>query len=161
MIRRFLLVCTLAILPHSAWCKSTTENAFSPRHGATALVIKTLDTAQETICLAAHSFTSRPIANALILAQERGVDVRVVLDRSQEKARRSLYKLLLDSGVPTRINHRYAIMHNKFAVVDNSTLELGSFNYTKAAEEKNAENVLVIRKNKKLIASYSQQCDKL
>jgi phosphatidylserine/phosphatidylglycerophosphate/cardiolipin synthase-like enzyme len=160
-MRLFVLLLCVALTPCIAYGKANTENAFSPRQGATALVVKTLNGAKETICLAAYSFTSKPVAEALIAAYERGVDVRVVLDKSQETARKSLYGLLLDAEVPTRINRRYAIMHNKFVVVDDSTLQLGSFNYTKAAEEKNAENVLVIRRNKKVIESYSRQCDRL
>ena len=47
-------------------------------------------------------------------------------------------------------------MHNKFMIIDSKTLELGSFNYTRSAEEKNAENVLVLH-SKKAIKDYSNQ----
>ena len=60
-----------------------------------------------------------------------------------------------------RINSRYAIMHNKFMVLDNSILQLGSFNYTKSAEEKNAENVLVIKDAPDVIDDYTKQWHRL
>lgn len=157
----FFFLCAILIVPNGAHGKTNSDNAFSPHQGATALVVNTLNEAKESICLAAYSFTSQPVADALIAAHERGVEVRIVLDKSQEIASHSLYGLMLAKGVPTRVNRHYAIMHNKFAVVDGHTLQLGSFNYTKAAEEKNAENVLVIRKNQRVIASYSAQCEKL
>jgi phosphatidylserine/phosphatidylglycerophosphate/cardiolipin synthase-like enzyme len=134
-------------------------DAFSPKQGATELVVSTIGKAQETVRVAAYSFTSKPIANALVEAQQRGVDVRVVLDKSQRK--RSLWGFLKDSGVPVRINSHYAIMHNKFMIIDAKVLELGSFNYTKSAEEKNAENVLVLHNRTKIIKDYMAQWEKL
>lgn len=158
-MRIFLLALILFCSVASAREPSTAD-AFSPKQGATALVVKTINKAKATICVAAYSFTSKPIANALVSAQQHGVNVRVVLDKSQRRGRGSLLRFLKEHQVPTRINDRYAIMHDKFMLIDNKTLELGSFNYTKSAEEKNAENVLVLH-NKKVIRDYSQQWLKL
>jgi phosphatidylserine/phosphatidylglycerophosphate/cardiolipin synthase-like enzyme len=94
-------------------------------------------------------------------AQERGVNVNIVLDKSQRTGHGSLYKYMQENEVPTRINSNYAIMHNKFMIIDGKILELGSFNYTKSAEEKNAENVLVLRNKPKVIKDYSKQWKKL
>ena len=52
-------------------------------------------------------------------------------------------------------------MHDKFIVIDDSTLELGSFNYTTAAEKRNAENVLVIHGSGKVVQDYARQWRKL
>lgn len=137
------------------------EDAFSPNQGATALVIKTIRKAEESIRVAAYSFTSQPIADALVEASKNGVDVKIVLDKSQRKSPRSLASLLREAGVPTRINSHYAIMHNKFMIIDGKVLELGSFNYTRAAEKKNAENVLVIHNDQEIIADYEKQWEKM
>jgi len=48
----------------------------------------------------------------------------------------SLADLLVNSGVPTRIDAAHAIAHNKVMLIDNETDITGSFNFTKAAEEK-------------------------
>jgi phosphatidylserine/phosphatidylglycerophosphate/cardiolipin synthase-like enzyme len=45
-------------------------------------------------------------------------------------------------------------MHNKFLVVDGMTVETGSFNYTNAAEEKNAENVIILRSHRDIAEQY-------
>jgi phosphatidylserine/phosphatidylglycerophosphate/cardiolipin synthase-like enzyme len=135
------------------------EQAFSPHQGATELVVKTIDGAKKEIHLAGYSFTSKPIGSALVAAHDRGVDVEVVLDKSQDDGKEM--KWVRDHGVPVRINYKYAIMHDKFMVIDGTTVELGSFNYTAAAENKNAENVLVIHDAGKVAEAYAAQWEKL
>jgi phosphatidylserine/phosphatidylglycerophosphate/cardiolipin synthase-like enzyme len=62
---------------------------------------------------------------------------------------------LANQGVPTKIDTAHAISHNKIMIIDGETLITGSFNFTKAAQEKHAENVLIIR-DKALAAQYTQ-----
>ena len=57
-------------------------------------------------------------------------------------------------GVPIRIDGQYAVMHNKFMVVDGTTVETGSFNYTEAAEKKNAENLLILHDQPEVAGQY-------
>lgn len=153
----FMCVISFSAQPYAKELAIT--DAFSPRQGATELVVSTINKARQSVRVAAYSFTSHPIAEALVEAHQRGVDVEVVLDKSQRKRR--LAGFLKDSGIPVRINSRYAIMHNKFMIIDAKVLELGSFNYTKSAEEKNAENVLVLRNRSKIIKDYTEQWEKL
>src|SRR5579862_8891866 len=56
---------------------------FSPHGGATDAVVNSLERATNTVLVQAYSFTSAPIARALVDAQRRGVKVRVILDKSQ------------------------------------------------------------------------------
>ena len=93
----------------------------------------------------AYSFTSAPIAKALVEAQKRGVKIQVILDKSQRREKYTEADFLLHAGVPTWIDAKHAIAHNKIMVIDSHTVLTGSFNFTKAAEEFNAENLLVIR----------------
>jgi len=51
----------------------------------------------------------------------------------------------LNQGIPVRIDPKHAIAHNKIMVIDGEIVLTGSFNFSKAAEESNAENLLVIR----------------
>lgn len=122
----------------------STEIAFSPNGGATALVVKTIESAHQSIRVAAYSFTSKPIAQALLDARKRGIDVRVVVDKSNATARYTAATFLANQGVPMRIDYRYAIMHDKFIEVDGEAVETGSFNFTRAAEFSNAENIIVL-----------------
>ena len=118
---------------------------FSPKGGCTDTVVDQLGAAKKTVLVQAYSFTSAPIAKALVEAQRRGVEVQVILDRSQETEKYSSADFLLHAGVPVRIDAQHAIAHNKIMILDGQVVITGSFNFTKQAEEHNAENLLVIR----------------
>ena len=130
------------------------EAAFSPNGGCTNLVIKVIQSAKTSIRVLAYSFTSAPIAKALVEAHQRGVDVQMVVDKSQKSAKYTSATFVANAGIPIRIDSKHAIAHNKVIIVDGHTVQQGSFNYTKAAEEKNGENVLVNWNNPKLADVY-------
>src|SRR5215510_14656570 len=116
---------------------------FPPNDGASTAVIEALDAARTSVRVQAYSFTSAPIAKALALAHARGVDVQVILDRRETGAKYSSADFLVHAGIATLIDGAHAIAHNKVIVVDGDTVITGSFNFTTAAERKNAENLLV------------------
>jgi phosphatidylserine/phosphatidylglycerophosphate/cardiolipin synthase-like enzyme len=126
---------------------------FSPNGGCTENIVNQIEAAKSEILVQAYSFTSAPIAKALVSAHKRGVKVEALLDKSQKSERYTSATFLKNSGVPTYIDDKHAIAHNKIMVIDQETVITGSFNFTKAAEEKNAENVLVIR-SKELAKIY-------
>lgn len=130
------------------------EVAFSPNGGCTNLVINVIDSAKTSIRVLAYSFTSAPIAKALVEAHKRDVDVQVVLDKSQKSERYTSATFIANAGIPIRIDSKHAIAHNKVIIVDGHTVQQGSFNYTKAAEASNGENVLVNWDNPKLAEAY-------
>jgi phosphatidylserine/phosphatidylglycerophosphate/cardiolipin synthase-like enzyme len=140
----FLAAIVLAV-PAYAQPAPSISVAFSPERGATEAIVKLIGEAKQSIRVAAYSFTSEDIAKALVDAHNRGVNVQAVLDKSNGSAKYTAATFLANVGIPTRIDYEYGIMHNKFMVVDGVTVETGSFNYTKAAEEKNAENVIILR----------------
>ena len=117
---------------------------FSPHGGATEAVVGALGQATNSVLVQAYSFTSAPIARALVEAQRRGVKVQVILDKSQRTEKYSEADFLKHEAVPTLIDAQHAIAHNKVMVLDGFVVLTGSFNFTKAAEENNAENLLVI-----------------
>lgn len=131
------------------------EVYFSPRGGCTAAVVKELSRARREVLVQAYSFTSAPIAKALIDAHMRGVKVSILLDKSQRTERYSSLTFFTNAGIDVKIDDVHAIAHNKVMVIDGGeTLITGSFNFTKAAEEKNAENLLVIHGNRELAGKY-------
>lgn len=145
LTRYFLLASPFISLLAAPPCFSCpVETAFSPDRGATELVVHTIESAKSTVRVAAYSFTSKPIATALLDAKRRGVDVELVVDKSNATARYTAATFLANQGVPVRVDYRYAILHDKFIVVDGAMVETGSFNFTAAAERSNAENVLVL-----------------
>ncbi|MCX5819271.1 MAG: phospholipase D family protein [Deltaproteobacteria bacterium] len=129
------------------------EVYFSPNNGATEAIVREIDRARSEILVQAYSFTSAPIAKALLKAHKRGVKVQAILDKSQKTQKFSSASFLTNSGIPTYIDDKHAIAHNKIIIIDKAVVITGSFNFTKAAEEKNAENLLIIR-SKELAKPY-------
>lgn len=125
-----------------------------PHGGATEAVVHELGNAKEEILVQAYSFTSTPIAKALVDAHKRGVKVTVVLDRSQRLQKYSSADFVNNAGIPTFIDAKHAIAHNKIMIIDGVALITGSINFTKAAEEKNAENLLVLKGDPGLVKKY-------
>jgi phosphatidylserine/phosphatidylglycerophosphate/cardiolipin synthase-like enzyme len=124
--------------------KAPAQVYFSPDGGCTEAIIKEINQAKQEILVQAYSFTSTPIAKALLNAYKRGVKVQAILDKSQRREKYTSATFLANSGIPTFIDDAHAIAHNKIMVLDRTTVITGSFNFTKAAEEKNAENLLII-----------------
>lgn len=118
---------------------------FSPHGGCTEAIINVLDHAKKEIIVQAYSFTSAPIAQALVKAHRRGVKIQVILDKSQKSERYTSASFLSNAGIETFIDAAHAIAHNKIMIIDKEIIITGSFNFTKAAEERNAENLLILR----------------
>ncbi len=129
---------------------------FSPRGGATEAIVRELSGARRQVLINAYSFTSPDIQKAVVQAHSRGVEVRAILDESQETANYSSAAFLVNAGIPVLIDHKHAIAHSKIMVIDQATIITGSFNFTRSAEEKNAENLLVIKKAPGLVRQYVQ-----
>lgn len=122
--------------------------------GFTNAIVQKIRAAKKTISVQAYSFTSEPIAQALIDAYKRKVAVEIVLDKSQRIGKYTKAGDLARSNIPVFIDAKHAIAHNKIIIIDNSTIITGSFNFTKSAEEKNAENLLVIKNQPELVKQY-------
>ena len=115
--------------------------------------MKEMEQAKTSVLVQAYSFTSAPIAKALLNAHKRGVKVEVILDKSQKTQKYSSATFLNNQGIPVKIDAQHTIAHNKVMIIDGETVITGSFNFTKAAEESNAENLLIIH-DKKLAERY-------
>ncbi len=135
---------------------------FSPRGGCSAAIIKTINQAQTSIDIAIYSFTNRKIADALIKAYKRGVKIRIVSDKGTARGRRCVLPLLENLGIPVRYKRGSGggLMHNKYAVIDRKIVITGSFNWTKSAEYRNDENLLIIN-NQDLAKIYEENFKKL
>ena len=132
---------------------TTWEVCFSPNRECTSEIVKELEKANNSILVQAYSFTSAPIAEALLNAFNRGVRVEVILDKRQKTQRDSKVPFFIDKGIPVMIDDKHAKAHNKVMVIDRETVITGSFNFTEAAEKRNAENVLIIH-DRKLAEKY-------
>ena len=148
-------LCSCATAPVEKTAPLNWEVYFSPNGGCTDAIVRELDKASSTVLVQAYSFTSYRIAKALLDAHKRGIKVEVILDKSQRGDQYSSADFLANSGIPTKIDSQHAIAHNKIMIIDGETVITGSFNFTKAAEENNAENLLVIH-DKVLAERYTK-----
>ena len=139
----------------------TVQAAFTPGDDAGKLIADAIDTAHHQVLVQTFSFTHRRIADALIAAKRRGVEVKVIADKDQtHRIPTSLISKIAAEGVPVFTDSDHTSAHNKVIVIDadspDVTLITGSFNFTHAAQYRNAENVLLIRGNAALADLYVQ-----
>jgi phosphatidylserine/phosphatidylglycerophosphate/cardiolipin synthase-like enzyme len=117
---------------------------FSPRGGITESMVQSIESSSRSIYIVAFSFTSVPIAEALVRAKERGVVIEVVADRENLGNKNSVVKRLHENNITVFIDSKHAIQHNKVIIIDGSIVFTGSANFSKGAEENNAENSIEI-----------------
>ena len=148
-----LILFPLITLPQEKTTTCSWEVYFSPHGGTTEAIIRELSKSKTTVLVQAYTFTSAPIAKALLNAHKRGVKVEVILDKSQRTDQYTSATFFFNAGIPVKIDAIHAIAHNKIMIIDGETVITGSFNFTKAAEENNAENLLVVH-DRKLAEGY-------
>ena len=132
---------------------------FSPEDQPSRILIAVFDHAQRQILFAIYDLTNRPIADALIGAARRHIDVWGIMDLSESRSRRNLYPELeaaLGNHLALRSGSgRYGIMHDKYAIVDGSIVATGSYNWSYSADRSNRENLLIIT-NPELAQQFAQ-----
>jgi phosphatidylserine/phosphatidylglycerophosphate/cardiolipin synthase-like enzyme len=151
---------TLLYLVRTAYHAWTTPPSlaahFSPKGGCTEAIVHEIQHARREVLVLAYSFTSKAIAQALVDAKLRGVQVEIVLDHSNEHEVYSDLHFFLEQGLVPVIDPHHAIAHNKVMIIDNRTVLTGSFNFTQHAENDNAENLLVIKGHPELVRLYKE-----
>lgn len=128
--------------------------AFSPQGHGEELVAQAISTAKTQVLVQAYGFSNTIILKALTDAKSRGVDVRVILDKSNDKGKYSGATYMANAGIPVWIDYKPAIAHNKVMIIDGHNVVTGSFNFTEAAQVHNAENVLFLQGVPDLAAVY-------
>jgi phosphatidylserine/phosphatidylglycerophosphate/cardiolipin synthase-like enzyme len=128
------------------------EVLFAPDDHPTNRLLTLIDQARSKIYAAVYMITDKQIAQALINAKKRGVDVQIIVDTSSVNTSYGKGNLLKENNIDLFVfncSSKYkkswhsALMHNKFALIDQK-LWTGSFNWTKSANLKNQENVIII-----------------
>lgn len=150
-----VLFLMLAPVAASAFPADIEGLCFSPNGGCARMIISAIDNAQSEILVMAYSFTNQKIADALLRAKKRGVDVRVIQDRGEAMKHWSKAPYLVRANIPVYLDTEAGIYHDKVLVADRTLVETGSYNFSYAASRKNAENAMLIRSNK--LADYYVQ----
>jgi phosphatidylserine/phosphatidylglycerophosphate/cardiolipin synthase-like enzyme len=152
---------TTAVAPAIAPIVATTqptisiEAHFSPEEEIAPTIVKLIDGSQHSLDIAVYAFTHADIAAAVIRAHQRGVRVRMVMDLKNASGRDSCIPDLIKAGIEVRIRHKDGDQHSKYLVIDQAIVVTGSYNFTVRADERNSENVVVIRNAPNVVKAFS------
>jgi phosphatidylserine/phosphatidylglycerophosphate/cardiolipin synthase-like enzyme len=138
------------------------ETLFTPGDKIADRIAASIGPAQQDIKVQAYSFTNNVITQALIAAKQRGVDVQLIEDNGEYININGFTKIKVDmlkaAGITVYLDGAHSIAHNKVMVIDANGAKpvviTGSYNFTQAAENNNAENILVVNDNPVVAASY-------
>ena len=140
---------------------ATFEMVFSPSRQSEEAIIHFIGEARRSVHVAAYAFTSKEIAQALLDARMRGLDVRVVVGKGQKASRYSVATFLAEHTVSVRIDDKYQLQHQNVVIVDGVSLETGSYNFMDGVRDRNSENVLIIRNVPELAAQFEANWEKM
>ncbi len=118
---------------------------FSP--GGGEKIIPLIDSAEKSIDLEMYVFTSYDIVDALERARNRGVEIRIIIERDTMGTRnQEIYNDLAARGFNIRYaSDAYQLTHSKFMIIDGHTVFVGSHNFSNSALQKNREASVIIR----------------
>lgn len=163
------LAAALVLMPCAAPAKAPADRAhvevaFTPGDDIAGLIVKRIERAKASVQVQAYLFTDRRIANALLAARKRGVEVEIIGDAAQQQAGGLPHLRALErAGARVYLNDTLAASHNKIVIVDGglpaATVVTGSYNFTHAAQSKNAENVVVISGNRAVTDRFVENFD--
>ena len=129
--------------------RAEVQAAFSPGDNIAAMIVQRIGQARQSVRMQAYLFTDRRIADALVAARRRGVSVEVIVDAAQREGGGAPHLAALRrAGARIFVDGSAAAAHNKILIIDggdpHGAVITGSYNYTRAANARNAENVVVI-----------------
>lgn len=133
---------------------------FTPGERCESRIVDIILSAKTSLKIQAYTFTNTKILEAIIAVKNRGIDVQVVLDEVNEQPRYNTLQTLLQNRVTVYIDFEPAIAHNKIIIVDNSSVVTGSFNFTTAAQSRNAENIVYIENDERTASRYVENFER-
>jgi phosphatidylserine/phosphatidylglycerophosphate/cardiolipin synthase-like enzyme len=155
MKKSFLTVVFFILVSHSA-ISAELRVCFTPNQDCTTAIAELIDSSRSELLVQAYGFTSTAILEAVARAKHRGVKVAVILDKINEQRRYTAATFLKNHDIEPLIDDQVAIAHNKVIVVDRRNTVTGSFNFTIAAQKRNAENVLFILDDEAIADAYAK-----
>jgi phosphatidylserine/phosphatidylglycerophosphate/cardiolipin synthase-like enzyme len=118
---------------------------FAPENQVQEQILDMIGIAQTSIEFLGYSFTADPLAEALIAKSIQGVTVRGLMDAVSAVSNTGTeYDRMRHAGLDVRQASTVGAMHHKVFIIDGQVVMLGSYNFTRRADERNDENLLVI-----------------
>jgi phosphatidylserine/phosphatidylglycerophosphate/cardiolipin synthase-like enzyme len=148
---------------------SGSGSASEPVGGIDAPLISAVNAVQNTLDIAAFEWNNPNLTAAVISAHDRGVQVRMVVDNEHtiadmedllDEGEEAPFKDIIDAGIPYRDDARSGLMHNKFMIMDSTTVWTGSMNYTINGAYRNNNNMLSLR-SQRAVQAYQAEFDEM
>lgn len=132
------------------------ESCFVP-DGASCerLLLNKINTTHESLLIQANKFSNNSIAKALIVAKNRHVDVRIIIDKHELDEPTSSIDLFRKANIPLAVDIKPETAHNNIMIFDQKSIFTGSFDFTRKAEDTNTENGILLEGDKNIIKSYT------
>lgn len=168
------LACSLALAaaaagpaprPQAAGDAPRVEAYFTPGDDVDRVIAERIARARQSVQVEAYLFTNRRIAEALAKAAQRGLVVDLIGDAKQHEAGGlPVLKRLERAGVRIWLQGEFAAFHNKVVLIDAHTtapvVVTGSYNFTQAAQARNAENIVVISGERRIAQRYADDFER-
>lgn len=133
---------------------------FSPDDGVASALVGLIAEASRSIRFMAYAFTSQDIAEAMLDRARMGVEVQGVLEGSQLGAGDTPYSRLKQAGLDVRLDANPRNMHHKVIILDEAIVITGSYNFSRSAELRNDENLLVLH-DPEIAAQYQTEFERV
>ena len=147
--------------PTKPYLSKNIEIYFAPDSNIEKRLLARINHAKHSIYFLAYAFTNQQIAKALLEAHKRGVVVKGVFDKAQDKYQKySRYRWLKSKGVAVKYDKNRFKLHHKIIIIDKKVVVTGSYNFTNKANKTNAENIMVI-KSKSIAQKYLNEFEKI
>lgn len=156
--RTILSFMTMSLCLSPAITNAKTTAYFSPKGGCEDHVVAAIRQAKSHMDIAMYALNNEQILSELKDAKDRGVEIRILLDKTQAFGNKDETLWLRKEGFKVKIHSHNRIQHNKFAIFDDIIVETGSFNWTTPAEQVNDENCIFLDETP-VIKSYQAQFD--
>ena len=153
----FMMIGSFWFLP----LKAEVEIAFTPSDECENKIVNLINNSENSIDVAVYSINNTDIVEAIKLAHDRKIKLRILTDKLQASGKYSKVMELYKYGVNIRVHSKNKIEHNKFAIFDSNVVSTGSFNWTNAASDKNSENCLFLIKEPDNIKAYKERFEEL
>ena len=111
---------------------------------ATKFLVEKIKAARGEIKACLYGFSNRDVYNAVIDAHLRGVKVRIVGDARHFLGGESGYKAIQNAHIPLQVGNQWHIMHNKFFVIDDRFVFVGTGNITTTGFNRNDNNWIYV-----------------
>lgn len=144
----YVLMCLVMLSAACAKLTPAVNVCFSPGGNCISSIAAEIENAKTEIQIQAYSLSSKPIADAVVKAKEAGINVEIILDKSSPVAQNNAVYFASLKGIPTYLDAEHAVADNNVIIIDKGTVITGSFNFTKEADAKNAENLLIIKSDR-------------